>query len=158
MLVAPSLRPPAGGAEGFLLLAPAIALPPFEARAHDPSAFEGLFRTRNAAATLFVPHPSSGFLSGAIALAISPVDSNHLLLSPDSGLLRSQIAGFALVSLDEFLRQAVEGHSALHPLSLATLADGAVLFALLTLGGVLGLERLARYYRTWQHVASYWRR
>ena len=153
MLVAPSSRPPAGGAAGFLLLALAIALSPSDARAHDPSAFGGLFRTHDGGATWFLAQPLS-FLSGAIALAISPADPNHLLLATDSGLLRSQIAGFALVSLDEFLRQAVEGRSALQRLSLTTLADGAVLFALLTLGGTLGLGRLARYYRTWQHVAS----
>ena len=153
MLVAPSLRLPAGGAAGFLLLALAIVLPPFVERAHNPSASGGLFHTRSAGAAWLVVNPV-GFLSGAIALAISPVDSNHLVLSTDSGLPRSQTACFALVSLDEFLRQAVEGRSALQRLSLTTLADGAVLFALLTLGGVLGLGRLVRYYRIWQHVAS----
>ena len=153
MLVAPPLRLSAGGTAGFLLPALAIALSPFEERAHHPSAFGGLFRTRSAGAAWLVVNPA-GFLGGAIVLAISPVDSNHLVLSPDGRLLLSRIAVFALVSLDEFLRQAVEGRSALQRLSLTTLADGAVLFALLTLGGVLGLGRLVRYYRIWQHVAS----
>ena len=101
MLVAPSSRRPAGGAAGFLLLPLAIALSPFEERAHNPSAFGGFFRTRSAGAAWLVVNPA-GFLGGAIVLAISPVDSNHLVLSTDSRLLRPQIAGFALVSLDEF--------------------------------------------------------
>jgi photosystem II stability/assembly factor-like uncharacterized protein len=79
-------------AAGFLLLAPAIGLSPFEARSHDPSAFGGLFRTRSAGATWFVVNPA-GFLNRVIALAISPVDSNHLLLATDSGPLRSRNAG-----------------------------------------------------------------
>jgi hypothetical protein len=128
------LRPPAGVAAGFLLLALAIALSPSDVPAHDPSAFGGLFRTRNAGATWFVANPA-GFLSGAIALAISPIDSNHLLLATDSGLLRSRNAGFALVSHDELLRQAVEGRRALQWLSLSTLAGGAAFLALLMLGG-----------------------
>lgn len=152
MLVAPSLRPPAVGAAGFLLLALAIALAPFDARAHDPSAFGGFFRTRTAGTAWFVANPV-GFLSGVIARTISAVDSNHLLLATDSGLLCSRNAGFALVAHDEFLRQAVEGRSALQRLSLTTLA-GAAFLALLTLGGILAWRPLARYYRTPQDVAS----
>jgi hypothetical protein len=82
VLVAPSSRPPAGGVAGFLLLALAIAFPPVEARAHDPS------RTRSGDGTWFIANPV-GFLSGAIALAINPVDSNHLHPTTDSGLLCS---------------------------------------------------------------------
>ena len=142
MLVAPSSRPPAGGAAGLLLLALAIALVPLEAWAHDPSRFGGLFRTRTAGDAWFDANPV-GFLSGAIALAISPIDSNHPLLATDSGVLRSRSAGFALVSYDKFLPQAVEGRSALQRLSLTTL------------GGILAWRRLARCYRTAQDFASF---
>jgi photosystem II stability/assembly factor-like uncharacterized protein len=61
-------------------------------RAHDPSAWGGLFRTRDAGAS-WVPVNAGSFVSGAIALAISPVDPNQLLLGTDSGLLRSQNGG-----------------------------------------------------------------
>jgi len=142
VLVAPSSRPPAGAAAGFLHLGPAIALVPLKARAHDPSPFRGPFRTWTAADAWFDANPV-GFLSGANALAISSVDSNHLLLATDSGVLRSRSAGFALVSYDKFLPQAVEGRSALQRLSLTTL------------GGVLAWRRLAPYYRTPQDVASF---
>ena len=36
---------------------------------------------------------SAGFVSGAIALAVSPTDVNHLLLGAESGLLRSRNGG-----------------------------------------------------------------
>ena len=142
MLVAPSSRPPAGAAAGFLHLGLAIALVPLKARAHDPSPFRGLFRTRTAGDAWCDANPV-GFLSGANALAISSVDSNHLLLATDSGVLRSRSAGFALVSHDELLRQAVEGRSVLQRLSLTRL------------GGILAWRRLAPYFRTPQDVASF---
>jgi len=142
VLVAPSSRPPAGAAAGFLHLGLAIALVPLKARAHDPSPFRGLFRTRTACAAWCDANPV-GFLSGANALAISSVDSNHLLLATESGVLRSRRAGFVPVSHDEFLRRAVDGRSALQRLSLTTL------------GGVLAWRRLAPYYRTPQDVASF---
>ena len=60
--------------------------------AHDASAWGGLFRTRDAGATWQHLTPAS-FGSGALALAISPVDANHLLLATDSGVSRSRNGG-----------------------------------------------------------------
>ena len=69
-----------------------ILLCPTPVRAHDPSAFGGLFRSRDGGVTWFPANPGR-IISGAIALAVNPVDSNHLLLATDSGLLRSRNAG-----------------------------------------------------------------
>src|SRR5262249_8109855 len=69
-----------------------ILLCPTPVRAHDPSAFGGLFRSRDGGVTWF-PANAGRIISGAIALAVNPVDSNHLLLATDSGLLRSRNAG-----------------------------------------------------------------
>jgi photosystem II stability/assembly factor-like uncharacterized protein len=62
------------------------------ARSHDPSAWGGLFRSRDHGAT-WVSADRGQFVSGAIALAISPTDVNHLLLGAESGLLRSRNGG-----------------------------------------------------------------
>jgi photosystem II stability/assembly factor-like uncharacterized protein len=59
---------------------------------HDPSAWGGLFRSRDHGAT-WVSANRGQFISGAIALAISPTDANHLLLGAESGLLRSRNGG-----------------------------------------------------------------
>jgi photosystem II stability/assembly factor-like uncharacterized protein len=75
-----------------LLLALAIVLWPFALHAHDPSAWGGLFRTRDGGTTWLPVNPGS-FVSGAIALAISPVDPSHLLLATDSGVWRSRNGG-----------------------------------------------------------------
>jgi photosystem II stability/assembly factor-like uncharacterized protein len=62
------------------------------AQSHDPSAWGGLFRSRDQGTTWVSANPA-GFVSGAIALAISPTDVNHLLLGAESGLLRSRNGG-----------------------------------------------------------------
>jgi photosystem II stability/assembly factor-like uncharacterized protein len=62
------------------------------ARSHDPSAWGGLFRSRDHGAT-WVSANRGQFVSGAIALAISPTDVSHLLLGAESGLLRSRNGG-----------------------------------------------------------------
>ena len=75
-----------------LLLAGVLVYLPAGAQAHDPSAWGGLFRSRDSGATWF-PANEGRFVSGAIALAISPTDVNHLLFATDSGLLRSRNGG-----------------------------------------------------------------
>src|SRR5262245_45555767 len=60
--------------------------------AHDPSAWGGLFRSHDGGATWTHLTPAS-FSSGAMALAISPVDPHHLLLATDSGVSRSRNGG-----------------------------------------------------------------
>jgi photosystem II stability/assembly factor-like uncharacterized protein len=60
--------------------------------AHDASAWGGLFRTRDAGATWLPVNPAS-FVSGALAVAVSPVDPHHLLLATDTGLSRSRNGG-----------------------------------------------------------------
>jgi len=62
------------------------------ARSHDPGAFGGLFRSRDHGAT-WVSANQGAFLSGAIALAISPTNHNHLLLGTESGLFASRNGG-----------------------------------------------------------------
>jgi len=75
-----------------VLVALGIMLWPLDTFAHDPSAWGGLFRTRDAGATWSAANAGS-FVSGAIALAVSPVDPNHLLLATDSGVSRSRNGG-----------------------------------------------------------------
>src|SRR5262245_26135739 len=94
----PSTMPPAGisGPPSFLLavlvVGALVLTKPITAPAHDPSAYGGLFRSRDGGATWFPANPGR-IVSGAMALAVSPVDPNHLLLATDSGLLRSRNAG-----------------------------------------------------------------
>jgi photosystem II stability/assembly factor-like uncharacterized protein len=76
----------------LLVLTLAIALVPRHAPAHDASAWGGLFRTRDAGATWLQVNPGS-FVSGALALAVSPADPLHLLLATDTGVSRSRNGG-----------------------------------------------------------------
>src|SRR5262245_10702806 len=62
------------------------------AHAHDAGAWGGLFRSRDHGASWLFADTGS-FVGGAIALAVSPADSNHLLLATDTGLLRSRNGG-----------------------------------------------------------------
>src|SRR5258705_12452792 len=75
---------------GVLLLI--VALSRADAPAHDASAWGGLFRTRDAGATWLPVNPAS-FVSGALAVAVSPTDPHHLLLATDTGLSRSRNGG-----------------------------------------------------------------
>jgi photosystem II stability/assembly factor-like uncharacterized protein len=75
-----------------LLVAPLVALGPPPAQAHDPDVYGGLFRTHDAGANWVLITPGF-FASGALALAASPLDPNHLLLGTDSGAWRSRNGG-----------------------------------------------------------------
>jgi photosystem II stability/assembly factor-like uncharacterized protein len=62
------------------------------ASAHDPSAYGGLFRSRDLGGT-WVNADVGLFLNSALAVAVDPSDSNHLLLGTDLGLIRSRSGG-----------------------------------------------------------------
>ena len=62
------------------------------AAAHDPSAWGGTFRSRDDGAS-WLPVDAGLFIGGAMALAVSPVDANHLLYATDTRLLRSRNGG-----------------------------------------------------------------
>lgn len=74
------------------LAATLLVLSAAPAHSHDPSAWGGLFRSRDQGAS-WVSANRGPFLSGAIALAISPTDASHLLLGAESGLFRSRNGG-----------------------------------------------------------------
>jgi photosystem II stability/assembly factor-like uncharacterized protein len=75
-----------------LFLATSLGLWPGGARAHDASAWGGLFRTRDAGSTWF--QASTGkVMGGAIAIAVDPSNPDHLLLGTDNGLLATSNAG-----------------------------------------------------------------
>jgi len=85
-------RSPRRGGLLAALLPALLLLWPTAAHAHNPSAWGGLFRSRDRGETWFPANPGR-FVSGALALAVSPTDVNHLLLATDSGLLRSRNGG-----------------------------------------------------------------
>ena len=73
----------------ILLLAASFALP---ANAHDPSAWGGLFRSRDFGANWF-PADAGLFIGGALGVAIHPQDPAQLLYGTDARLLRSKNGG-----------------------------------------------------------------
>src|SRR6266849_5413243 len=74
------------------VLALVVALWPGDVPANDANAWGGLFRTRDAGGAWLPVNPGS-FVSGALALAVSPVDPHHVLLATDTGVLRSRNGG-----------------------------------------------------------------
>lgn len=62
------------------------------ASAHDPSAYGGLFRSRDFGG-VWLNADVGLFLGGALSLAVSPVDPNHLLLGTDSYLMATRSGG-----------------------------------------------------------------
>jgi photosystem II stability/assembly factor-like uncharacterized protein len=61
-------------------------------RAHDPSTYGGLFRSRNLGET-WLNADAGQFVNAALTVALDPRDSSALLLATDTGLLRSQSGG-----------------------------------------------------------------
>jgi photosystem II stability/assembly factor-like uncharacterized protein len=60
--------------------------------AHDPSAYGGLFRSRDFGGT-WLNADVGLFLGGAVSVAINPEDPNHLLLGTDTNLLATRTGG-----------------------------------------------------------------
>lgn len=73
-----------------LVLGLALTSPP--AFGHDPSAWGGLFRSRDNGAS-WMPVDAGLFIGGALAVSVSPTDGSHLLYATDSRLLRSRNGG-----------------------------------------------------------------
>ena len=74
------------------LIALLVALQPIAALAHDPSAWGGIYRSRDEGGTWLLANEGR-YVAAAIDLAINPTDPNELLLATDSGLLRSRNGG-----------------------------------------------------------------
>lgn len=60
--------------------------------AHDPSAWGGLFRSRDDGGA-WLPADPGLFVGAALAVAISPTDASHLLYATDTRLLRTRNGG-----------------------------------------------------------------
>lgn len=69
-----------------------LLLASWPATAHDPSAWGGLFRSRDLGETWF-PADSGLFIGAALGVAVHPTDANHLLYGTDTRLLRSRNGG-----------------------------------------------------------------
>jgi photosystem II stability/assembly factor-like uncharacterized protein len=74
------------------LVAIAIALAAGFAAAHDPSAYGGLFRSRNLGQS-WLNADVGLFLGAAVSVSVNPSDPPHLLLGTDTGLLVSANGG-----------------------------------------------------------------
>jgi photosystem II stability/assembly factor-like uncharacterized protein len=72
------------------IVASLLAVP--AALAHDPSAYGGLFRSRNFGGT-WLNADVGLFLGGSVSVAVDPTDGNHLLLGTDTALLSTRNAG-----------------------------------------------------------------
>jgi photosystem II stability/assembly factor-like uncharacterized protein len=75
-----------------LAIAAALMLASVNAAAHDPSAYGGLFRSRDLGKT-WLNADVGLFLNAALTVAVDPGDPNHLLMGTDIGLLRSRNGG-----------------------------------------------------------------
>ena len=73
-------------------LALTLLLASAAAGAHDPSAYGGLFRSRNLGGT-WLNADVELFLSAALTVAVDPRDPAHLLMGTDLGLMRSRSGG-----------------------------------------------------------------
>lgn len=62
------------------------------AHAHDPSAWGGIYRTRDFGRS-WLSADAGLFIGAALDIAVSPTDSNHLLYATDTRLLRSRNGG-----------------------------------------------------------------
>lgn len=62
------------------------------AHAHDPSAWGGIFRSRDFG-TSWLSADAGQYIGGAMALSVHPRDANHLLFATDTRLLRSANGG-----------------------------------------------------------------
>jgi photosystem II stability/assembly factor-like uncharacterized protein len=74
------------------LLALVLSLVSAGASAHDPSAYGGLFRSRDLGGT-WLNADIGLFLNAALTVAVDPRDPAHLLMGTDLGLLRSRSGG-----------------------------------------------------------------
>ncbi len=75
-----------------LVLALALMAGAGPASAHDPSAYGGLFRSRNLGQS-WLNADVGLFLGAAVSVSVNPREPNHLLLGTDSGLLASSSGG-----------------------------------------------------------------
>jgi len=75
-----------------LVTAAALTACATAALAHDPSAWGGLFRSRDDGAA-WLCADAGLFVGAALAIAVSPTDANHLLYATDTRLLRSRNGG-----------------------------------------------------------------
>jgi photosystem II stability/assembly factor-like uncharacterized protein len=70
----------------------ALTLASASVSAHDPSAYGGLFRSRDLGET-WLNADTGLFLNATLTVAVDPGDSNHVLMGTDSGLMRSSNGG-----------------------------------------------------------------
>jgi photosystem II stability/assembly factor-like uncharacterized protein len=87
----PTARPCAASVACLLLMLQALPMAGM-ARAHDPSPYGGVFRSRNMG-DAWLNADIGLFLNATLALAVDPRDPEHLLLGTDVGLWRSHNGG-----------------------------------------------------------------